>query len=237
VRELCCSGFIDVLIQVVRGFVIARLDEVIEGFHLGRVGRPAEFEGESGDALSDEVDLIASDEAVFIGLFVELHFDVVELRDGTSVVAEGGLAQALNFEIVEREEGKEHVHVEVGYDVRFIDGGFGGEVSRAELAHLFRGERDKEDGAFGARACGEKLRGFNDGGYSGGVVHCAVVDGVSVDRLADAEVIKVRADDDELVFEIAVGAFELANYILCIDGRILRGDGGDLKSGVHVECG
>ena len=78
----------------------------------------------------------------------------------------------------------------------------------AEFAHLFAGEGDEEDGAFGARAGGEDFGGFDDRGDARGVVHGAVVDVVAVDGPADAEVIEMGADDDVFVLELAVGAFE-----------------------------
>ena len=220
VGELGGGFLVDGLVQVVGGFVVADPDPVVEGLHLGRVGGPAELEGQGGDALVDEVDLVGADEAVLVGLLVELDFDVVELADGAGVVAEGGLAETLDLEIAERKERQVHVHVEVGDDVRLRHGGLGGEVLGAELAHLFSGERDEEDGALGARAGGEDLGGLDDGGDAGGVVHGAVVDGVAVDGAADAEVVEVRADDDVLLLQLAVGAFEFADYVGGIDGGI-----------------
>ena len=47
-------------------------------------------------------------------------------------------------------------------------------------------------------------RDFDDGSDSGRIVHCTVIDFVAVDRLADAEVIEMRADDYELVFQFWV---------------------------------
>ena len=47
-------------------------------------------------------------------------------------------------------------------------------------------------------------RDFDDGSDSGRIVHCAVINFVAVDGLADAEVIEMRADDYELVFQFWV---------------------------------
>jgi hypothetical protein len=231
------GGFINGLIQIVGRLVVAHFHEIVERFHFGGVRSPAELKGERRDALGDEVDLIAADETVLVGLFVELHFDVIELSDGADVIAERGFSKALNLEVAEGEQRQEHVHVEIGDDVGFIDGWFSSKVGRAELPHLFCGQSDKKDGALRTRACGEEFRGFDDGGDSGGVVHRAVIDGVSVDGFAYAEVIEVCADDDEFVFQAGIGAFQFADYVLRIDGGILCGDGGDVKDGIHVEGG
>ena len=111
--------------------MVADFDPLVEGLHLGRVGGPAELEGEGGDALFDKVDLVGSDETVLVGLLVELGFDVVKLADGARIVAEGGFAEALDFKEAQGEEREVHIHVEVGDDVGLGDGGFGGEVLRA----------------------------------------------------------------------------------------------------------
>src|ERR1700733_3091376 len=155
------GGFINGLIEVVRRLVIAHFHEIIERFHFRGVWSPAELKGESRDTLGDEVDLIATDEAVLVGLFVELHFDVIELSNGADVIAEGGFAKALNLEVAEGEERKEHVHVEIGDDFGFIDSWFGGKVGRAELPHLFCGKSDKKDGALRTWPRSEELRGFD----------------------------------------------------------------------------
>ena len=237
VSKLRRGGFINGLIEVVGRLVIAHFHEIVKRFHFGGVRSPAELKGESRNALGDEVDLIAANETVLVRLFVELHFDVIELSDGADVIAEGGFAEALNLEVAEGEERKEHVHVEIGDDIGFINGWFGGKVGRAELPHLLCGQSDKQDGALRRRGCSEEFRGFDDGGDSGGVVHRAVIDGVSVDGLAYAEVIEVCADDDEFVFQAGIRALKFADYVLRIDGGILRGDGGDVKGGIHVEGG
>ncbi len=164
VSELGGGDLVDGLLKIVGGLVIADLDPLVEGLHLRGVRGPAKLEGKRRNALVDEVHLVGADEAVLVRLLVELRFDVVELADGAGVVAEGGLAEALDLEVLEREEREVHVHVEVGDDVGLLHSGLGGEVLRAELAHLFSGERNEEDGAFGAGSGDEEPGDFNDGG-------------------------------------------------------------------------
>ena len=225
-RELGGGDLVDGLGEVVGGFVVAGADPVVESFLFGGVGGPAEFEGERGDALFDEVHLVGADEAIFVGLLVELGLDVVELADGAGVVAQGGFAEALDFKKAEGKEGEEHVHVEVGDDALLGNGGFGGEVLGAEFAEFFAGEGNEEDGAFevlGAEECG----GFDEGGDAAGVVHGAVVDGVAVEFAADAEVVKVGGDDDVLVFKLWVGAGEEADDVAAFDlCRAVHSDAG-----------
>ena len=199
--------------------MVADLDPLVEGLHLRRVRGPAELESQRRNALVDEIHLVGADETVLVGLLVELWLNIVELADRACVVAQSRLAEPLNLEVLQREERQVHVHVEVGDDVGLLHGGFGGEVLRAELAHLFSRKRNEEYRSLGTRTSDEQLSDLDDRGDAGRVVHGAVVDGIAIDRTAHAEVVQMRGDDDVLMLELAVGALKLADDVRRIDVR------------------
>ena len=93
----------------------------------------------------------------------------------------------------------DHLEFEVGDDAGERNGRMGEEGAVAEAADLFRAEEGEDDGAARATAGGEDVGEGEDGGGSGGVVVGAVVDGVAVDGGADAEMVEVRGEQDDLV--------------------------------------
>ena len=95
----------------------------------------------------------------------------------------------------------------------FRHGGLHREILRAEFAQLFAGKCNEEDGAFGPRAGCENFGGLDHRSHAGGVIHRPVVDAVAVDRPADTEMVKMGADDDEFLLQLAVAAFQFADDV------------------------
>src|SRR5205823_4917661 len=90
---------------------------------------------------------------------------------------------------------------------------------------LLAGGGEKEDRSFRPRRRRrEGARDLEDRGDAGGVVERAVVDGIAVDRLADAEVIEVRGVDDLLVSQLLIGAAQDAGDVRALHGLVPAGD-------------
>ena len=110
---------------------------------------------------------------------------------GGGAIAEVRFFQAFDFEKFQRDDGKEHVHVDVRDDGFWRDGGMRGEIAGAEKAFFFRGDQNKEERAAQLFGMGFEAGGdVQEDGTARGVVHGAVVDAVAVDGLADAEVVE-----------------------------------------------
>ena len=116
----------------------------------------------------------------------------VEAGEPERVGGDGGIGPADHFEF------------EVGDDGGQRHGRVGEEAGVAEAAKLFRAEEREDDGAARARARGERVGQGEHGGGAGGVVVGAVVDAIAGGvGWADAEVIEVRGQQDDLAGGIA----------------------------------
>src|SRR5258708_22252782 len=61
-------------------------------------------------------------------------------------------------------------------------------------------------------------RYVHDQGAAGAIVHRAVIDAVTVDGSADADVVDVRGEHDEFILESGIGASELGNDVGGFEG-------------------
>jgi len=117
-------------------------------------------EAVAGDGLGDDA---AFCEGVVVGALEEVLGGVGVCGDGCAVLGECG-AEVGAFVAGEPEGARgeggigasHHFEFEVGDDFVEGKGCVVEEVLVAEAAELFRAEEDKEDGAFGARAVGER---------------------------------------------------------------------------------
>ena len=117
----------------------------------------------------------------------------VEAGEPESVGGNGGVGAA------------DHLEFEVGDDGGERDGRMREEGGVAEAANLLRAEEGEDDGAARARTGGEGVGEREHGGSAGGVVVGAVVDGVAGGvGGADAEVVEVRGEQDDLVWRGSV---------------------------------
>src|SRR5579871_864615 len=225
------GGRVDVLVQVVGRLVVDVTHPILANLLFGRAGRVSKFEGKRRHAVADETVLVATDEAVLFGLIIGLDFHAEFLGGGAHRVAEGGFAEALHFEILERIERQEHVEIDIGDDLVGWYGGMGGEVARPEFALLLGCDRQKYDGALGPRSRRfQDARDLQHGCDAGGVIHRAVVDAVALDGAADTQMVEVSGEDYVFVLEFAVGAGEQAGDV----GRLERIT---LDGGLGVEQG
>jgi len=76
-----------------------------------------------GNALLDEVVLIAADEEIAERFGIDDGFDAHGLRDGSGARAEIGFFEASDLENFQRDDGKKHIYVDVGDDGFRRDGG------------------------------------------------------------------------------------------------------------------
>lgn len=123
-------------------------------------------------------------------------------------------------------EGHEHIHVAIGDDLLGGDGGVLSEEAGALEAFLFTGDGDEEDAAFEGFTGLELAGDFEHGGDAGGVIEGTVEDAVAGEGNSFAEVVEMGADDDELVFELGMGAYEFGDYVGAIEFAALDCDGG-----------
>src|SRR5262249_28477198 len=89
------------------------------------------------------------------------------------------------------------------------------EIAGSPQPFLFAGVPDEKDGAFRARASRKRLRQGERRDRSRPVVISAVVNRVAVDRRSDADMIVMRADGDEFIFQNRIAAFENCDQVLC----------------------
>ena len=113
-----------------------------EGLFFRSTRHPAELECQRRYTFLDEAVLIAADETIVLGFLVGLHLHSRSSRNRADIVAQRGLAQTLNFKILQRKQRKVHIHVDVGDDGAG-HGGMRGKILRAELAFLLAGDREK----------------------------------------------------------------------------------------------
>jgi hypothetical protein len=83
-----CSFAINGLGQIVAGVMVAIANPVVEGLLFGRIRKPAKLESKAGDSVLHKASLVGADEAVLIGLLVELNLNVIELSRGPSIISE-----------------------------------------------------------------------------------------------------------------------------------------------------
>jgi hypothetical protein len=205
---------IDGLVHVVGRGVVTVGEPVLENFLLGCAKFKADIHLDGRHALLDEAVLIASDESIAKRLRIGDGLDAHGLRDGCGARAEIGLLDTFDLEDFQRDDGEKHVHVDVRDDGLCRDRGMRREIFRAEQTFFFGGDEEEEDGALNffrmsLEACGD----VQDEGAAGAIVHGAVVDAVAVDGRADADVVDMRGEHDEFIFQSRIGAGEFGDDV------------------------
>jgi len=76
------------------------------------------------------------------------------------------------------------------------------EIARTEKALFFGGDEDEEKRAAEFFGMSFEVRGdVEKNGAARSIVHTTVVDAIAVHGLTDADVVEMRGEDDEFVFE------------------------------------
>ena len=209
--------------------MVAIGEPVLEDFLFGGAEFESDISFDSGNAFFDEAVLIAADESIAKWLRIGDGLDAQGLRNARGARAEVGFFDAFDLEKLERDDGKKHVHIHVRDDGFWRDGGMSREIFGAEQAFLFGGDKQKEDGALEFFRMRFQAGGdVQDEGAAGAVVHGAVVNAVAIDGSADADVVDVRREDDEFIFQSRVAAGEFGDEVGGFDG-------GGLNDGVGLE--
>ena len=212
------GGKIFRLIEVVGRRVVAVGEPVLEDFLFGRAGKSANVHFDGGNAFDNEAVLIASNEAISKRLLIGNSFDAERRSDGRGVIAEIGLFKAFHFEKFQRDDGEEHVYVDVRGQGFCGDSGMRSEVTRAEEALFLGSDENKKKRAAELFGMGFEVgRDVEKDGASARVVHGAVVEAVAVHGFADADVVEMRREDDEFVFEDRIGAGKFSDEIGGLD--------------------
>ena len=96
-------------------------------------------------------------------------------------------------------------------------------VVGAEQAHFFSGHENKQYRPAGRLGqAGVRPRDFEQCGCARSIVERAMTDVVPFDRGTDSEMVYVGGEDDVLVAQSRVGAFELSNNIRTLDYALGR---------------
>src|SRR5204863_7542118 len=138
---------IDGLVHVVGWGVVSVGEPVLEDFLFGRSRFEGDVAFDGGNALLDEIVLIAADEEIAERFGIGDGFDAHGLRDRGGACAEVGFFQAAYFQNFHRDDGEKHIYVDVGDDGFRRDGGVSGEIFGAEQALLFGGNQQEKDRA------------------------------------------------------------------------------------------
>src|SRR5207237_3497419 len=169
---------------------IAVGEPILEDFLLRSAKLEADVDFDGGNALLDEAVLITADEGVAERLGIGDGLDAHSLSDGGGACAEIGFFDAVDLENLQRNDGKKHVHVDVGDDGFRWDRRMSGEVFGAEKTLFFGGDEKEEDRALKFFRMSFEARGnVHDQSAAGAIVHGTVVDAVAVDGRADTDVI------------------------------------------------
>ena len=81
---------------------------------------------------------------------------------------------------------------------------------------FFTSKEDKEHGAFRRFFVGQSPCQLEHGDTAGSIVIRAVVDVVSIDRLANANVVHMRGEQNDLIFQFLVAAVKSADHVACV---------------------
>src|SRR5260370_4732047 len=205
---------IDRLVHVIGWRVVAVGEPVLENF----LFRCARFEGnvafDGGNALLDEVVLIAADEEVAERFGISDGLDSHGLRNGGGASAQVGFLEAADLEDFKRDDGKKHVHVDVSDDGFRRDSGMSREIFGTEQAFFFGGDEEKENRALEFFRMHFEARGnVHDEGAAGAIVHGAIVNAIALNGSSDADMIDVRGEDYEFVLESGIGSSEFGDDV------------------------
>jgi hypothetical protein len=75
---------------------------------------PAELERKRRHTLLDEAVLVTANEPIMLRFLIGLYMHACGFANNADIVAQGGLIQALNFQVLQREQWKIHIHINVG---------------------------------------------------------------------------------------------------------------------------
>jgi hypothetical protein len=96
-------------------------------------------------------------------------------------------------------------------------------VVGTENAFFFRGDRHEHDGTLGRlRKSGERSSDGHNGRGAAGVVQSAVINGISVNRWPNADVIHMSRVDDILVPQYRIGPRQHGHDVLALDNFVLH---------------
>ena len=214
------------LVQIVGGLMVACSSPLVlerRAIPVGLARLETQVHEDGGYAPAHEAVLIAPDEEHFFWLGVGADAEVHLCRDTLDDVGKAGVLGAGGNDLVERVHYRSGIQVEVGHYLLPGDGGARHEVVRAEESLLLSGHGQKQYGAPGwFFQGGEGVSDLDHYRRPDGVVHGAVVNRVTVDRLTDANVIQMRAVDNVLVSKLRIRAPALADDIGALDALVAR---------------
>src|SRR5579864_1445334 len=107
----------------------------------------------------------------------------------------------------------DHLKFQVGDDVLEWHGRMLKEILITLSAGFFASKKDKEHSPFRRFFMGQNSRQLENSDAPGSVIVRAVVDVVTIDGLADANMVHVGGEKNDLIFQFLVAAFKSADYV------------------------
>src|SRR5579864_1084668 len=107
----------------------------------------------------------------------------------------------------------DHLKFQVGDDVLEWHGRMLKEILITLSAGFFASKKDKEHSAFRRFFMGQNSRQLENSDAPGSVIVRAIVDVVTIDGLADADVVHVGRQKNDLIFQLLIAAFEPADHV------------------------
>ena len=184
---------------------------------LGRTLHEADLQRQRRHACLDEAVLITADEGVALGLRIRQHLERQRTGDALQVFGEVRFFQPLDHQALQRKERQEHVGVEVGDNLSAGDRRTVREIARPQQAFLLGGHGDKHDRPLRCtRSRGGRSR-LDQRGNARRVVHGAVVDAVTANRLAYPHMVDVCGYRDVLIPEGRIAAAQHPHDVVGLD--------------------
>src|SRR6266571_1736439 len=117
-----------------------------------RSWQPTKLERQRRYALSNEAVLIAPDKPVVIRLLVRLHLHARRLAHRANVLTQRRFAESLHFQVFQRKQRQEHVHVQIRHHAFGVYCRVLGKISRSQQPLLFPRHRQKQNGPLRLRS-------------------------------------------------------------------------------------
>src|SRR6266581_889851 len=140
------------LIHVIRRAVVPLFIPIVERLLFRRSWQPTKLERQRRYALSNEAVLIAPDKPVVIRLLVRLHLHARRLAHRANVLTQRRFAESLHFQVFQRKQRQEHVHVQIRHHAFGVYCRVLGKISRSQQPLLFPRHRQKQNGPLRLRS-------------------------------------------------------------------------------------
>ena len=139
---------------------------------------------------------------------------------------EGRAVRAEHHHILELVGQDRHVEIDFGDDRRQRHGRMVGEIVGADQPLFLRRHRQEHDGALGRGRRLEALGLLDQAGDADRIVERAIVDPVAIAALIDADMVEMRRQDDDLVLQLGIAAWDQADDVAAVH-RLEAGLGRD----------